>query len=740
MNWRLIGSGLRLAYLLRVPLLTLFLLAGFGPISLSSNLLGNLLDQQGRGGYLCLVSFAAYMLAFTAVTTLNLILYYGNLRFEGRFSQDLSQRRPLLVFVTGCAAAAILDLCVCLRTIPLEPWNAAPLLLGALLAFALVFAAKIIQLALTDPHATPHPPPFLVFPAYLIHPLEHIFDDIYCWSSPRSKAIKGVFAKISQWPLQILRPAGQGYLINLNPRPGEDLRLQSGHVFALSLALIAFLFYLGIGLAKASITAEDAQVPALAFVLLFLIVACWALATLTFFFDRYRFPLLWTLALLSAATSFTPQSDHFFRVEKVDAALAEPLTAAAYLKVRLKTGGRRLILIATPGGGIQAAAWTGQVLTGLEGRNKDFRKSVALVSSVSGGSLGSIIYAASFTGQIDASKVAPNALRSAIDEVAWGWTVPDFWRTILPWFRYDRTIDRGWALEKKWAAINNLDDTGGLHGTMLSEWAAAARSGGMPALIINSMLVENGEPVVFSNTRFPGTRTNLRRIWNFYDLYPELRGHFDIRVNTAARLSASFPYVAPAARPNLESPFGPGYHFVDGGYYDNFGINSLLAWLGEALDDADVLASLKPAKSSANPPQPSEADVLILQIQHFNVGASPGPGRYGWGFQLAAPPVALYHMRDSAQASVARNQLEFFAKYYATKNVHVWNTHIDYDGDGKCADAPLSWKLDKDQQQCIRDTWSAVPAGQSGALDCIDDYLAGRDPAAHCENPASGKE
>jgi hypothetical protein len=737
MNWGLIGRGLRLTYVLRVPLLTLLLLAAFGPISLASNLLGNLLDQAGDGLYLFAVSFAAFLLAFTAVTTLNLILHYGKLRFESKFAQGLGQKHPLLVFFSGCIAATILDVCVYVRTIPAAPANAAPLLLGAVAALALVFAAKVIQLALTDPATTPHPPPFLVFPAYLIWPLEHFFDNIYCWSSKSSKAIKSWFGRASQWALQILRPAGQGYLVNLNPLPGDDLKLQSGHVFALSLSVFAFLSYLGIGLVKSRITTAPARVPALAFVLLFFIVACWGLSTLTFFFDRYRFPLLWTLALLSAITSTTPQSDHFFRVERSDKKLDEPLTAPAYLNKRLHGGRQRLILIATPGGGIQAAAWTGQVVSALEGKYGKFRTSVALISSVSGGSLGAIIYAASFAGNVKPGDVAHNALGSAIDEVAWGWTVPDFWRTILPWFRYDRTVDRGWALEKKWAAINNLNDTGGASGTMLSDWAKAARKGPgpgspdlgwMPALLINSMLAESGEPVVFSNTRFPGTAINNSRIKNFYDLYPDpdLRGHYDIRVNTAARLSASFPYVAPAARPSLNSPFGPGYHFVDGGYYDNYGINSLLAWLGEALDDEDVRAGL--------------ADVLILQIRHFAPTAAPGPTRDGWGFQITAPAVALSAMRDFAQGSVARNQLEFFAKYNATRNVRIWGTHIDYSGEKACADPPLSWKLDANQQQCIRDAWDAVVSTQTEALACIDGYLAGGDPGAHCGNPATGKE
>src|SRR5215469_10251227 len=109
---------------------------------------------------------------------------------------------------------------------------------------------------------------------------------------------------------------------------------------------------------------------------------------------------------------------------------------------------------------------------------------------------------------------------------------------------------------------------------MLSDWIDAARNGSMPALLINSMLVERGAPIVFSNTRFPVGVDARNRILNFYDLYPEQYRNYDVRVYTAARLSASFSYVAPASRPDLDGPFNEAFHFVDGGYYDNFGMTS----------------------------------------------------------------------------------------------------------------------------------------------------------------------
>ena len=93
---------------------------------------------------------------------------------------------------------------------------------------------------------------------------------------------------------------------------------------------------------------------------------------------------------------------------------------------------------------------------------------VALISSVSGGSLGSLIYAASFAHHIKPEEVIPNSRASAINGVAWGWTYPDFFRSLAPWL-VDGTSDRGWALEEKWAAVNKLSTNG--RDTYLSDWA-----------------------------------------------------------------------------------------------------------------------------------------------------------------------------------------------------------------------------------------------------------------------------
>jgi Patatin-like phospholipase len=812
MNWSLVGRGLRLVFFLRVPLFTLFLLAALGPVSQltpASSLLGNLFDQQNDTGAIWYnvfsVSFAAFLLAFTAITTLNLTLHYGALRFgdgtavaSGRV--EFAQKRPGLTFILGTLAACVLIGTVIIRT----GWQYIGLSASAALtafasAVAMALLAKFVQLLLTDARVTPHPPPFLVFPAYRLPWLEKKLDDLYCWPAPNTRSepaqylrrMKAVFSNLAQWLFETVRGASPGYLNVVSTQDGERLRLRSGHVFALTLALLALATYIIVGVNKADISATPAAVPALAYVLLFLIVACWFLAALAFFFDRYRFPLGASLVALGSLTALVPQSDHYFRVETAEsvkklAMMPEFRTPADYLAERARdTQHRRLILIATPGGGIQAAAWTGEVLQKLDEMFPDvnqangFRKSVALISSVSGGSLGSMIYAASFTGNVRQQCVAENAEASAIDEVAWGWTSPDFWRAVIPLFRRHLEIDRGWALEQKWAVINGLTPepfcavcrarerlgcvgvNSGVaadaaeNDTFLSDWAA--RGAALPALIFNSMLVERGQHVVFSTTKFP-VRNDPRGIINFYDLYPQVRKPFDVRVNTAARLSASFPYVAPASRPALGSPYAGDFHFVDGGYYDNLGVDSLIGWLTEAYQDHSSVLSDLPA-------------VLIIQIRHFNPQAEAKGSRAGWGFQLVAPLVALMNMWNHAPVDRDRNELELYMRNAALSHrgpairvVTIPYCGLDYSQDADtqkalaaciaaaggpaartlkqatkmtappkmkrersdCADPPLSWKLTKSQKACIEGTWEQFAAADpNGALQTIGEFLYG---------------
>jgi len=721
------GRLFRLGFLLRIPLTALVLLGALGPFAGGSALMENLLDLGTHPGDAFIVSFSTFLLAFTAIACINLTLYYGSDRLDECRTVEMRPRHPLATFVIGTLDAAVFMTFVIRRTEGDWRLTTAFAAAGAVAAFVLVIAAKVIQLWLTDPATTPHPPPYLVFPASRIRPAALLLDRLYRHSSGPATGIKQFLNRLSQPPLRLLSLVGEGYLVELHPPPGTLLKLRSGHVFGFTLSVMAFASFLFLGWRERTITAEPKFVPALASVLLFLLVACWILSALTFFFDRYRFPLLAAVTLLALITANTPYSDHYFRVERRDIRQVPFLTPARHLEERLRaSGSNRPIFVATPGGGIQAGAWTAQVMASLEQREDRnvgpgvFRNSVSLISSVSGGSLGSMIYAASFTGNVDVSKVAANARASAIDEVAWGWTYPDFYRAIAPWL-VDRTTDRGWALEEKWSAVNRLSAGG--RDTFLSDWAA--RGATMPALIFNSMLLERGRHVVFSTTDFPKPGDE-RGIANFHRVYRDQARQYDIRVTTAARLSASFPFVAPAARPDFLAVKEPDDHYVDGGYYDNFGIDSLIGWLGEALNPNDV------------PPQIARLpDILVLTIRHFNAGTEPRGSVRGWGFQTFAPIAGLLAMWNAAPAQRDDNEFRLFAGSLraALPGRCIWIVNVPYRGEGRCAYAPLSWKLSESEKACIDQAWKRFEADPKQRVTCIDRYLRGDLSDPECYRP-----
>src|SRR5262249_41756351 len=160
-----------------------------------------------------------------------------------------------------------------------------------------------------------------------------------------------------------------------------------------------------------------------------------------------------------------------------------------------------------------------------------------------------------------------------------------------------------------------------------------------PAFIFNSTWVETGLPVAISTTQFPNKTAggqNTMGINGFREFYP----NFDIRVSTAARLSASFPYVSPASRFGGSPITFPDRHLVDGGYFDNFGIYSLLAWLKEALHGPGAVAA---------PPK----EILIIQIRSFPDGEIPtaenhaGRSQTGWFAQSLFPLQTVLHTRES---------------------------------------------------------------------------------------------
>src|SRR6185436_16784345 len=107
-----------------------------------------------------------------------------------------------------------------------------------------------------------------------------------------------------------------------------------------------------------------AALPTLGYVLGFIAILSALLAGAAFFFDRWRVPLVAIVLAWVALINRVKPMEHEFEWTWD----ARPLPAAARAaEARLaQAPGRMLTVVTASGGGIQAAAWTARVLTGLQ--------------------------------------------------------------------------------------------------------------------------------------------------------------------------------------------------------------------------------------------------------------------------------------------------------------------------------------------------------------------------------------
>lgn len=694
---------LRDLFLARIPVALLLILAVFGPIATgpAAKMLSGLFEVDRWFG-LMLVSCSALVISFASLVIINLIVEHGPQRFRDGVPllMPLHRYNPSrLLFWMGVLPALIVSgYALVYSGIILS--NITAVITGMMAALVLLLGAQIVQFLLTDPATTPRPN-YLIYPFDSVPALDAMFMHAYQTSPLELNPVRRVLRILAGFLIRRLPGITQGYVY----RDQSGLAsLYPGCVFAFVLAFGSFALWIGIGMGKQHHLGQSAgaSVSPLSYVLLAILTGGWILGALTFFFDRYHIPLLLILFLWAWFAGNIKSTDHFYRVSPQ----SKPVSYAKPSEILKKR--RHPLIIATAGGGIQAAAWTAQVIQGITEACPDcnFLDNVALFSSVSGGSLGSL-----YVGAYMAQSKNINSLRrvteiseeSSLDEVAWGLVNPDLWRVFLPVLG-DPAIDRGWALERSWEYRANLEDT------WLSDWALRAHDH-FPAFAFNASVIEQGAPVVFSTSDFPSAENEVAQIRNLKRFDKVCDSAVDIRVSTAARLSATFPFVAPAPRA-LYCMGRPDFHIVDGGYYDNYGILAAVDWLDQAL-------------------RVENAQVTVHSVAIVEIRPSPQPtdskGRLaGWRYQLLAPLKGLLEIRDNEQLHEDHAKLDLYLRTSPTKIIDI-GFEYPKDPPKGCDHQPLSWKLTHVQQKCIKRTWdeglSHADTTLSIALEDLKAYL-----------------
>ncbi len=226
-----------------------------------------------------------------------------------------------------------------------------------------------------------------------------------------------------------------------------------------------------------------------------------------------------------------------------------------------------IILIAAEGGGIRSAYWTASVLGDLEARQPGISDNIYAISSVSGGSLGTMLYSSLLEdGRAEITKEARSVLEhDFLAPVTGALIFPDMLQKFLPLelFTNDRArvLERSW--EQAWSGVKTAESRVDWSKGFMEQFRNSDK-----LILMNSTHVESGYRALVSNVRL--TEMSHSNIIDFFNVQGA-----DIPVSTAVGLSARFPLLTPPAK--VESGQNEVWgHLVDGGYYENIGATTIM--------------------------------------------------------------------------------------------------------------------------------------------------------------------
>ena len=481
------------------------------------------------------------------------------------------------------------------------------------------------------------------------------------------------------------------------------------------------------------------ELPAVLYLLVIVIGLVLAFTTVQSILGPYRVsPVLALLVIMFLGYRWSG-TDHYFPVGAEMPRDRVPLTPVDVAKAG-SSGRRNLVVVVASGGGILAAGWTTLALDRLVALRPELRDEIRLLSGISGGSVGIAFYLDGALRREMPSDALVKSTSSSLAATAYGFAFRDFFR-LLTGGVVPLDLDRGLLLERQWLKTANGQVRGDRvqlpEGVLTDRTIASLRpwvaQGTIPAPILSATIMESGRRVMMTPVDFEHPRRGRRAMTMSEFLFEERRRRaggalapvdgwpeLDLPLWTAARLSATFAFVTPAARADLlDDPTAGtrptdhrGHHIIDGGYYDNFGVTSALDWL-----DPVLAARLRGRDLNVE-------RVLIVQLRAFRrPNPRDVPPKSGAVAALLGPLIGLEAIRDGA--AISRNDIEL------TRFATSWTARLRQPDNGRpvdvCvatlqprrgAEGPLSWHLTAEDKKRLAASWVEDDARK------VIDYLA----------------
>ncbi len=319
--------------------------------------------------------------------------------------------------------------------------------------------------------------------------------------------------------------------------------------------------------------------------------------SLVVYFNDYRYrPLVLGVGLyLAAVSAFNDNTAVRRATDDAVPALAQRPTVEAHFArwVQLRRRDDRdtipLVLVAAEGGGIRALNWTAETLIRLDSIIPGFSRHVYALSGVSGGGVGTVFYTAFLrdVAQIrrkDQPQTAPvESFRRIIRDdylsaVTAALLFPEAIQRVSPVALPG--LERAKWLEDSWADSyrDNLERPTLDQSLMQLYQTPAGYNYELPSLLLNGTLAESGQKAITSNLRL--NPRYFKDVVSTLDVIGT-----DVPLKTAASLCSRFPVVTNGGLIQKDSIEATGErrqyggHVVDGGYFDNSGVETCIQLL-----------------------------------------------------------------------------------------------------------------------------------------------------------------
>lgn len=243
------------------------------------------------------------------------------------------------------------------------------------------------------------------------------------------------------------------------------------------------------------------------------------------------------------------------------------------------------------GGGLRSTLFSLQALAALDSLSEgEFFPRLHLLCGSSGGMLGAAYYrdlsARWQKGQLSKPPWHQSFIEAAgqdlLNPVAFSLAVNDLFIRRLKWVEHQGRVypfDRGYAFDQRW-----LENTDYRLDYPLDYYREAELQAQIPSLILSPTMVGDGRQLLISNRGLSylcfqnsvetGRDEKLHDAVEFRRLFKE-HGAGQLRMATALRMSASFPYITPLVR----LPSQPPIELIDAGVRDNEGLVLALRYL-----------------------------------------------------------------------------------------------------------------------------------------------------------------